>query len=547
MEKMLRPFAINGREKNDGFNSRYSALEEKIPAIPGDVISEETIADITSGNRKKGDSLHLLVIDVHKALNRVQADLSGEEIDGARTYLLGEWDRQMVRAFMKGLNSTKPLKFDHPGLGTTATRAGEKLVIQNDIGETDAHVIVINVTAKYVSMTYTDVHISRLRFFQSLFPGYGVSWSEITSKSREDLFEDDRFYMTVASFSAASDEEKGEFLCYLGSKIVFLIDWNKARKKIRLFLKNTDIIEILRWAALEEYGHRGFLELGGEEIIFEGLELASNIPMRYGEPLHLSLGRERTADYFRWALMTAAKRLLEDRPRQFIRDEMKAGLLRQFHSVRKDLLDMCCEHASFVVETAVALQQSIIHIGYKPDERVHVTNAIRSKRWETRADEIVNRVRAITKKVKNSRFYSELITLSDDAIDYLEESASICALDPPLIMNREILDEMIIMAEIVVKGTQEFLKTLYASRYIHRECNYQEMQDFLYSVDEVVRLEEECDKAHRSVQTMIITRSSDYREAVTASEISRGMEESMNSLMKAAFLTRDTILENLIS
>ena len=52
---------------------------------------------------------------------------------------------------MAGLNRTAPLKFDHPGLATTATRAGVRLVIQNDIGMTDAHVIVLHVEGLTVS------------------------------------------------------------------------------------------------------------------------------------------------------------------------------------------------------------------------------------------------------------------------------------------------------------------------------------------------------------------------------------------------------------
>ncbi len=39
---------------------------------------------------------------------------------------------------MRGLNRTAPLAFGHPGLGTTAVRANARLIIQNDIGTTDA-------------------------------------------------------------------------------------------------------------------------------------------------------------------------------------------------------------------------------------------------------------------------------------------------------------------------------------------------------------------------------------------------------------------------
>ena len=69
---------------------------------------------------------------------------------------------------MAGVNRTAKLKFNHPGLATTATRAGGRLVIQNDIGTTDAHVIVIHVEGLTVSVTYTDVHAERLAFFQDM-------------------------------------------------------------------------------------------------------------------------------------------------------------------------------------------------------------------------------------------------------------------------------------------------------------------------------------------------------------------------------------------
>ena len=69
---------------------------------------------------------------------------------------------------MAGINRTAPLKFNHPGLATTATRAGARLVIQNDIGTTDAHVIVIHVQDLTVTVTYTDVHPERLAFFQDM-------------------------------------------------------------------------------------------------------------------------------------------------------------------------------------------------------------------------------------------------------------------------------------------------------------------------------------------------------------------------------------------
>ena len=123
---------------------------------------------ITSGNRKAGDSLHLVVMDAHRAINQLQAATAVETVAGARVHRLSEQGRRRVEAFMAGLNRTAPLKFDHPGLGTTATEHDDRLLIQNDIGTTDAHVLVVRIRGLDAAVTYTDIHAARLKFFKSL-------------------------------------------------------------------------------------------------------------------------------------------------------------------------------------------------------------------------------------------------------------------------------------------------------------------------------------------------------------------------------------------
>ena len=159
-----------------------AALLAKTPAAAEDRIAGATIDHLTSGQRDAGDSLHLLVMDLHKELNRLQQQLATETIDGASVYGVHEEDRPLVAAFMAGLNRTRDLKFDHPGLGTTATRSGDRLVIQNDIGLTEAHVLVIHVEGDRVTLTYTDVHLDRLLFFQSLFDRFAVQWQDTVSE-----------------------------------------------------------------------------------------------------------------------------------------------------------------------------------------------------------------------------------------------------------------------------------------------------------------------------------------------------------------------------
>jgi hypothetical protein len=187
MEEMSLPILARGKEHD--YDKRFTVLLEGWPAAGEEALSEQFLQRITSGDRKSGDSLHLLVMDMHRTLNSMQRVLSQENIDGAMTYLLEEDDSLLVKAFMAGINNTAPLKFDHPGLGTTATRMGPRLVIQNDIGLTDAHILVVNLEGMTASIVHTDIHMPRLKFFQSLFDAWDIKWEDVLSKLGSDRFE----------------------------------------------------------------------------------------------------------------------------------------------------------------------------------------------------------------------------------------------------------------------------------------------------------------------------------------------------------------------
>ncbi len=168
--QMLAPLVLAaGEARTTEFSARHQALAEdprlvELQTSDSDILRGSSIEAMTSGDRGRGDSPHLLVMDMHKALNRLQVEVAGETIDGASVYDIRNSDRALITAFMAGVAATRPLKFEHPGLATTATRVGRKLVLQNDIGTTDAHVLVVHVSGREVSITYTDVHLPRLLF-----------------------------------------------------------------------------------------------------------------------------------------------------------------------------------------------------------------------------------------------------------------------------------------------------------------------------------------------------------------------------------------------
>src|SRR5512139_2414825 len=216
--EMLEPLRVAETADSAAFEQRLQAFT--VPDSSGDELAADVILTITSGDRAGGDSLHLLVMDMHRALNALQASLASETIDGCRAYGIRDTDRALIAAFMQGINRTAPLKFDHPGLSATATRVGDKLVLQNDIGTTDAHVLVIHVTGRTVTVTYTDVHLPRLLFFQSLFDDYGVEWQDTRSRKDSEMA-DGVYHLCVGSYTARSNALLRDYLGHLGSRLVF--------------------------------------------------------------------------------------------------------------------------------------------------------------------------------------------------------------------------------------------------------------------------------------------------------------------------------------
>jgi hypothetical protein len=158
-------------------HARVKQWLEWLRALPADRLAQQQVDSLTRGRRDEGDSLHLLVMDLHKQINKLAGELASEVIAGANVWEVQEQDRPRIAAFMRGLNRTAMLKFEHPGLDTVATRDGERLLLQNDIGTNDAHVLVLQVKDRAIALTYSDLHAARFEFF-------GPCWSRSAPSGR---------------------------------------------------------------------------------------------------------------------------------------------------------------------------------------------------------------------------------------------------------------------------------------------------------------------------------------------------------------------------
>src|SRR3990167_78833 len=100
----------------------------------------------------------------------------------------------------------------------------------NRHGSDSFHVLVIEVEKQAIHLTYSDLHAARFGFFQQMLEGIGFEWTVFDPRTTEGLNQGKPYQVGNAIFSAADDEALQQALEAVASRIVFVIDWNRARK-----------------------------------------------------------------------------------------------------------------------------------------------------------------------------------------------------------------------------------------------------------------------------------------------------------------------------
>ncbi len=535
---MLAPF---DGDRGQGFRTRFDALRTRADALDSGVYLPADIDAMTSASREGGDSLHLLVMDLHRALNALQAAVASEDVEGAAAYAIDLADRPLIAAFMRGVHRTSPLKFDHPGLGTTATRNGRRLVIQNDIGTTDAHVLVVHVEGLRVALTYTDVHLPRLLFFQNLFEGRGVEWDDTRSR-RDDAMDDGVFHLNVGTFAAGSTSELQEFLAFLGSRLVFLIDWNKARKRLQALVSKGEAIRLLLWAAQNDVGHMGFLKAGGEALVFSSLDFVLKGQARFGQQLTQVLDKREATGFLRFVMRTCAESGLRGEPESFAQDAVRAELFNNFRTVQERLYDILADHAALIAEIAGGVRDSLLHSGLASAGGAFQRNAERAKDWESSADELVNRARSASANSEATEFFRLIVELTDDIADELEDAAFHLTLLPATGSRADAEARLQSLGELLVHGTQEYVKLVENARHVRRGGAREDVQDFLAAVHRIQQIEHDTDEAQRGIKRALLSGVDDARVLFVMTAVARNLEQAADGLMHCGLRIRDHVL-----
>ena len=543
LSAMLAPLELADREAGRPLAIRAESLLKSLPAAEDDQLDLADIDHLAAAGQSGRDGIHGLVMDLHKALNRLAAATAPETLDGARVHGIVASDRARVKAFMRGLNRTAPLAFGHPGLGTTAVHADGRLTIQNDIGTTDAHVLVVHVQDKAVVVTYTDIHRPRAKFFISLFDGQGAEWSPLAEKSANGL-EEDVFYLVTGGFRSDDTDAIDRFLEFLGSRIVFLIDWNKARKALQTFVGKNTAIDLLLWAARHDFGHRGFLDLGGADLIFEAVHRVAVGRIPYGIRLDEALGAAECREFLQRVLRDTSQGLTAGRTARLIRDEIQADLSRRFETAESSVLTVLVRHLGLSRVLAASIADLLTAPGAAtPDDRRAF--AVRAKRIEEKADRLTVLARESAARIREAGMVRPVIDEVENTTDALEECAFLLSLVPEADASMLGVVPLALLSEIVTDSVSHLVRAVEAASHLPRGQRADAIAA-LQAIDAVVNAERRADAAERDTYAAFMaTPCSDARSLVLGLEIARALETATDHLSHSALSLRDRVLEEL--
>jgi len=524
----------------EAFEERRRALAPSL-VVDGDVIGVERVRALAAADDEGG--LHRLVMDLHKRLNRLAAEHAEEEIDGARCSGLTPQDRPPVAAFMRGVNATRRLKFDHPGLDTTVARMGDRLSIQNDIGTTDAHVLCVTVRPAEVALTYTDVHRIRADFFVSLFAALpSVVWSKPAERRVAGLAEGEAFHLVTATLGSEDAAARERFLEAIGAALVFLIDWNKARKQLQRFVGKAEAVEILRRAAEHRHGHRAFLEMGGADLVEGAVQRVAAGRIAYGVRLDRALGAPAAVDFLGRVLRIAAEGLLAGRSDRLVRDGVDADLAGRLERTGSSLLQGVVAQAGLAHALATGLSTALA--GRSDGGGDVAAFAATAKRIEEKADRLALDLRLGAERFGLAGEVEPLIDAMEESIDALEEAAFFLSVLPPAGVGDLGDARLAGLATAAVRAAEAAARMADAASCVpdgHRA----DVEDALAALGDLVAVEHEADDLERAAIAAALAADAAPARVVATIACARRIEDATDRLTRAGHLMRLHVIGDL--
>lgn len=540
---MARPLCDAGQASAEALTVRRDHWLHQLHALADDEgLRRAALAELTHGDRQRGDSLHLLVMDLHKQINALSGEMATEDVDGAHTWQVQDDDRPLIRAFMRGLHRTADLKFSHPGLDTAVTRDGPRLLIQNDIGTNDVHVLVIEVQDSTISLTYSDLHPGRFGFFRQMLEDMGFGWEVFDPRVSEGLNAGKPYLVGQARLQAQSNAELQTGLENVASRIVFVIDWNRARKRLQHFVSKPRAHQLLAQAAQNDWGHMAWLLAGAERLVYNAMQAVDSEAFRVGDRLDDVLGEAAASAYLLELLRISSMVLRQQQPVSLVADEahlLLARVLRQ----RTFEFDLLAEHAAYTHALAEGLCDALENPGDAAQTQAQV---LRAKNWERQADHLLMEARQRAERRAHWLPVVDFLTKADDVADALEEATfmhSLTLIHPAPGLPAEVRAALCQLAATTLAAIQDQVKAIEIARQASQRADGPDSELFLQTLWRMLRAERQCDELFRQARTAMVKNLRNAPvDLMLANDLAATLENATDNLLRAGYALRQMVL-----
>jgi uncharacterized protein Yka (UPF0111/DUF47 family) len=347
-----------------------------------------------------------------------------------------------------------------------------------------------------------------------------------------------------AQLKADDDETLMDGIEAVASRIVFVIDWNRARKRLQNFVKKPQALAILRRAADEELGHMAWLLAGGDRLVFSAMQAVDSEAFRVGDRLDDVLGEASASDFLLELLRMSSIMLRQQQPVALVADEAQMLLARVLRQ-RTFEFDLLAEHAAYCHAIALALCEALEN-GTAVDETQNSSLVLRAKTWERQADHLL--IDARQRAERQSRWCPvvELLEKSDDVADALEEAFFIHSMtlgEPLQGLPAPVTEVLRRLADTTLTAIQDQVKAIEIARQVSEHGDAADSDLFLQTLWRMLRAERLCDELSREARkSIVISLHASPAGMLLATDLATTIEKASDGLLAAGYALRKMVL-----
>jgi hypothetical protein len=388
-----------------------------------------------------------------------------------------------------------------------------------------------------VDVAYTDVHRSRIRFLQEMLQPFAVTWT--TKPPPEGV----TFDMVVGRYAAVTPAQIERYLAFVGSRLVFLIDWNRARKRLAVLVGKSEAVALLKWAADNNLGHCAFLQIGGIRLVEVAFERAAPMQARLGSRLDERLGRQAARHFLMTVLRATSAGLSAGQSTRLIEDKIEADLLRHLQTPERHVLAGAAGHATMIAALAEHLRLELMRrkAGGAGEELARTPALARA--WTARADEMLRQECRFIESINGGHQLGPLLSEAEGAAAALEETASMLpfipeAVDPKTLALLESLGDQ------VSATAREYVRGLETGQELSPASERRDVDDFLIAIDRLAALGREAVDSKRALTEHLLRSKGDCHELYVLTTMAHGFERTAALLARCGSIVRDQVLRS---